>query len=309
MEGELTDHAVQRYEQEQPNAIAVRTMDDIKRLSLIFVESGMFKADKNATSAQKMYQAGVKIIAGVEFGIQPFAAMRGINIINGNAEMSANLMAAKVKGHPKYDYRVEKWDHDGCTLVFYEVPHPASKFDDWYRLGESSFTKDDAVRARLNGDNWQKFARNMYFARAMSNGVRIHCPDVFYGAPVYSEGEISGEFEATPQQTGSTPESPADSPVEAIEDEKEGAMEPMDELTTEPTRPALTSYLTQPQRKRIIALLGDLGINDKPTRVEILSNILEREIESTNQLSKQDANTVIDELTLLVQDQQEKEAS
>ncbi|WOI85960.1 hypothetical protein [Rhodococcus qingshengii] len=205
-EKELTDEtlnaqAVERYEADNTSAIAIRSLDDISRISKIFIQSGMFKGDKGINQAQQVYQAGVKIIAGVEFGIQPFAAMRGINIIKGNAEMSANLMAAKVKKHPKYDYRVKQWDRDGCVLEFFEIPHPGALRKDWELLGTSSFDAEDAKIAGLaGGDNWRKFARNMYFARAMSNGVRIYTPDVFYGAPVYVEGEISGEFEETPTE-------------------------------------------------------------------------------------------------------------
>lgn len=197
--------ALERYNFDSGSSLAVRSLDDIKRISTIFIGSGMFKGDKNATQAQQIYQAGVKIIAGVEFGIQPFAAMRGINIIKGNAEMSANLMAAKVKKHPKYDYRVKQWDREGCVLQFYELPFPNAPRDQWDLLGESSFDQEDAKTAGLaGGENWRKFARNMYFARAMSNGVRIYCPDVFYGAPVYVEGEISGEFEDS-KQTETSP--------------------------------------------------------------------------------------------------------
>lgn len=193
----ISDTAVERYNEDAgSSAIAVRSLDDIKRLSTIFIGSGMFKGDRSLSQAQQIYQAGVKIIAGVEFGIQPFAAMRGINIINGNAEMSANLMAAKVKKHPKYDYRVKSWDNDGCVIEFFEIMRPGDPRDKWDSLGESSFTQEDAERAQLaGGQNWRKFARNMFFARAMSNGVRIYTPDVFYGAPVYVEGEISGDFE------------------------------------------------------------------------------------------------------------------
>lgn len=194
--------SIERYNAESgDSAIAVRSLDDISRISKIFINSGMFKGDKSISQAQQVYQAGVKIIAGVEFGIQPFAAMRGINIINGNAEMSANLMAAKVKKHPKYDYRVKQWDKNGCTLTFFEIPYPGAPREKWDELGDSSFDHDDAVTAQLaGGQNWKKFARNMYFARAMSNGVRIFTPDVFYGAPVYVEGEISGEFDEKPEE-------------------------------------------------------------------------------------------------------------
>lgn len=216
----LDEHAVGRYEADNSSAIAVRSLDDVKRLSLIFIGSGMFASDNGGMSEeQQMYQAGVKIIAGVEFGIQPFAAMRGINLIKGKAEMSANLMAAKVKAHPKYDYTVEQLDRDGCRLIFWEIPYPRAPRSEWAKLGPSDFNAEDARLAGLstgkNADTWRKFARNMYFARAISNGVRIYTPDVFYGAPVYVEGEISGEFEAQPQESAkeAEPETPAPTPT------------------------------------------------------------------------------------------------
>lgn len=298
----LSHEAIERYDATQPSAISVKSLDDIRRISMIFVESGMFKADRNLDAKTKMYQAGVKIIAGVEFGIQPFAAMRGINIINGNAEMSANLMAAKVKSHPKYEYRVAKWDQDECVIEFYELPYAGAKRDEWDKLGESSFSKDDAVRARLNGDNWQKFARNMYFARAMSNGVRIYCPDIFYGAPVYVEGEIAGEFaESTnteqavieEQDTGTVTAEEASTPdpieAELVVDDTERPSEQEQPL-------ARIEYITEAQRRRLMALLKDAGVTTKPERNELVSNIIMRDIESTNELTKDEASRVIEEL-------------
>ncbi len=202
------------------NAIAVRSLDDISRISKIFIQSGMFKGDRGISQAQQVYQAGVKIIAGVEFGIQPFAAMRGINIINGNAEMSANLMAAKVKKHPKYDYRVTYWENDGCVIDFYEIPYPGAPRQEWDKLGESSFKKADAEAAGLmSNPTWRKFPRNMYFARAMSNGVRVYTPDVFYGAPVYVEGEISGEFDKPEHHDEPVVDEPSTGDQEPVEGE------------------------------------------------------------------------------------------
>lgn len=247
MEQEQIDNgALERYNSQESNSLAVRSLDDIKRISTIFIGSGMFKGDKSATQAQQIYQAGVKIIAGVEFGIQPFAAMRGINIIKGNAEMSANLMAAKVKKHPKYDYRVKQWDRDGCVLEFYELPYAGAPRSDWDLLGESSFDQEDAKTAGLaGGENWRKFARNMYFARAMSNGVRIYTPDVFYGAPVYVEGEISGDFKDAPAVTDEAPkETAAPERVEPAEAE------------------IVTDEFTEEQYKEIDDLAAQLGYSD-----------------------------------------------
>ena len=69
-------------------------------------------------------------------------------------------------------------------------------------IGRSRFDKADATKAGTQ--NVDKFARNMLFARAISNGVKWYCPDVFstavytpeeLGIQVDGEGEIAGIVE------------------------------------------------------------------------------------------------------------------
>ena len=62
-------------------------------------------------------------------------------------------------------------------------------------IGTSAFSIDDAKKAGLAGDNWRKYPRNMLFARAMSNGVKWYCPNVF-GGPVYSPDELGATIDA-----------------------------------------------------------------------------------------------------------------
>lgn len=72
-------------------------------------------------------------------------------------------------------------------------------------LGVSEFTIEEARQAELTSrPPWRKYPRAMLFARAMSQGVRTYCPDVF-GTAVYTPEELdapvneSGELiEATP---------------------------------------------------------------------------------------------------------------
>jgi hypothetical protein len=66
-------------------------------------------------------------------------------------------------------------------------------------IGVSSFTMEDAKRAGLSGgDNWKKYPRNMLFARAMSNGAKWYCPDVF-GGPVYTPDELEPRAKFDPE--------------------------------------------------------------------------------------------------------------
>src|SRR5574339_232881 len=53
-------------------------------------------------------------------------------------------------------------------------------------IGNYTFTIEDAKKAGTK--NLDKFPRNMLFARAISNGVKWFCPDVFAG-PVYTPEE------------------------------------------------------------------------------------------------------------------------
>ena len=146
-------------------------MSDIMSMGKAFQESGMFPDIKSAA------QAIVKIQAGQEIGITPFAAMTGIHIIQGRPTIGAGLIASKVKGSGKYDYKVKEMNDKVCALDFYQGKD---------LLGTSSFTIDDARKAGTK--NIDKYAKNMLFARAISNGVKWFCPDVFSG-PVYTPEE------------------------------------------------------------------------------------------------------------------------
>jgi len=132
--------------------------------------------------AKQEAQAVVKILAGRELGFGPVASMTGINIIKGKVSLSANLMAAAVKRNG-YNYRVTAHDAEHCSIEF---------FENGQSVGVSSFSMDDAKQAGLLGGNWAKFPRNMLFARAMSNGAKWFCADIF-GGPVYTPDELGAD--------------------------------------------------------------------------------------------------------------------
>jgi hypothetical protein len=159
------------------NQLAVRPKASITELMSVadaFHKSGLFTDVKDAA------QAMVKIMAGEEFGIEPFSAMSGIHIIKGKPSIGSGLMASSVKASGKYNYVVKRLDNESCILHFYE----SGKFS-----GESKFTIQDAKTAETQ--NLHKFPRNMLFARAISNGIRWFAPDVFR-QPVYTPEELNG---------------------------------------------------------------------------------------------------------------------
>jgi hypothetical protein len=147
-------------------------ISELMNLAKAFAESGMFADTKSAA------QAIVKIQAGQEIGIPPFAAMTGIHIIQGKPTIGAGLIASRLKGSGKYDYRVVEASEKVCSIDFYQGNT---------KIGNSTFTIEDARKALTK--NIDKFPKNMLFARAISNGVKWYCPDIFSG-PVYVPEEI-----------------------------------------------------------------------------------------------------------------------
>lgn len=150
-------------------------IEEITSIAKAFAESGMFPDTKQAA------QAIVKIQAGQEIGIAPFAAMTGIHIIQGKPTIGAGIIASKVKSSGKYDYKVIAMTDVLCSLDFFQGKD---------KIGNSSFTIDEAKKAGTK--NLDRFPKNMLFARAISNGVKWFCPDVFSG-PVYTPEEMNVE--------------------------------------------------------------------------------------------------------------------
>lgn len=158
---------------------ALEVKDDMSlgELGNVFVKSGFFQDTREAS------QAVVKILAGRELGFGPMAAMTGVYIVKGRVSLSANLMAAALKRSGKYNYRVLEHTDQACEIAFFEQGQ---------EIGRSRFTVADAKKAGTQ--NMDRYPRNMLFARAMSNGVKWYCADVF-GGPVYTPEEMGAKVD------------------------------------------------------------------------------------------------------------------
>ena len=162
---------------EQQSQYQIVPFETVMSMGRVFAESGYF------TDAKEQAQAVVKMLAGQEMGVGPFASMSGIHIIKGKPEVGAHLLAGIIKRSGKYDFRVQQPPKpDEVSIEFFEQDG-----DKWASIGISTFTAEDAKRAGTG--NMPKYPRNMLFARALSNGQKWYCPDVSL-APLYSRGEI-----------------------------------------------------------------------------------------------------------------------
>lgn len=154
-------------------------LSDVMTLGSVFKSSGYFK------DVREQSQAVVKILYGQELGFSPVVSMMGIHIIEGKPALSSNLMGAMVKRSVKYNYKVDVLTDTECVLSFTEGGQP---------VGVSTFDMADASRAGVNraGSGWSKYPRNMLFARALSNGVKLYCPELS-ACPIYVPEELGAE--------------------------------------------------------------------------------------------------------------------
>lgn len=240
------------------------TVVDLQRMGALLASSGYFR------DARDMAQAAVKIQAGAELGIPPVAAMSSIYIVEGKPTLSAVLMGALVKRSGRYNYRVTEHTNDRCSIVFLE---------DKEQIGVSTFTYEDAQSAGVTRNpTWQKYRRNMLFARAMSNGCRWYCPDVF-GGPIYTPEEL-GEQRVNADGEVQVVEAPKpQAPIpDAVVEEKTST--PPATVAVEPTegglREAIGKELTrlklegEDRKRTVVEVLGY-----RPLTVDDLAIVLE----------------------------------
>lgn len=162
------------------NELQISSIDDVMRMASIAMKSNYF-------GFKSPEEAAIKIMYGLELGLPAFQAMQNITVIQGKPTMGANLVASLIKRSGRYNYTIPSWDEDHCTILFTESGKT---------VGESTFTIEDAKRAGLlrGGGNWDKFPRAMLFARAITQGARAYCADVFV-APAYDPEELAPEAE------------------------------------------------------------------------------------------------------------------
>lgn len=199
--------------------------------------------------------AGV-LIMGAGLDLTAYEALSGLWPRDGKLNLNANLMASRIKSHPRYTYRVRENSDERCTIDFIErqtgevIGTTTYSFADAERAGLTEYYDRKSGR-KSPQPAWTKFRRQMLFARALSEGYRTHCPDALAGA-VYVESH--GQLEAEGDGMLRTPPEPAtvapQRPVPPRAAEPEPPAEP---ARPEPTPPARTPEPEPATTPRIVS--------------------------------------------------------
>ena len=276
------------------------TLQETMSLGEVLAKSGYF------TDAEGQAQAVVKVLAGREMGFGPIASMTGVYIVKGKPTIGANLLGAAIKGSGRYDYRVIELTDGRAEIAFFQGSE---------EIGRSVFTMEDASKAALTNKPgpWKQYPRNMLFSRAMSNGARWYCPDVYGGVTPYTPEEMGVEVDQegdvidvtpTPAQPEPVP-APKKAPVPTVPDPflKATPADALDDTPTISSPPELIAAV-QPLEyykhgKHMLATynkvkgsdLKNWPLNDLPFYADALETLANY----ANEQRAQEAQTVVSE--------------
>ena len=255
------------------------------------------------------------ILTGGELGLQPMRALAWIALIQGKPAMLAEGQRAMIlaEGH-------EIWFEESTTTRAICAGRRRGE----ERVGRITWTMDDAKRANLSGKPpWRAYPAEMLRARASAALARAMFPDVLGGLAAVEELDSDTDDNgAAPPAALPTP--PADVPPAAAAPKTRRraraatptptAAEPAaaPEPAQEPARPALPPTpppddqpdpepgdappATDAMRRKIFALMRDLGIADRQERLDVTAAAIGRTIESSTALTMTDADLLIREL-------------
>jgi hypothetical protein len=243
----MENTGIQKYESIENN-LQKFSFNENKEIANYFIKSGLFSDIKSDA------QAVVKILAGQELGLMPFQSMFGIDIILGKAALKPELMAGLLKKSGHYNYRVLETTGEKCIIDFYENGQV---------IGQTIYTIGDATKMQLSGkDNYKKQPKVMLFYRAMSQGIKMFCPDLFL-CPVYNTFDFP-ELE-----------------------NKEISVSPIEETNKQIND--ITNKISTAQRKRLFAISKEKGITHEEVKEFILK---EFNLNSTNDLTPSNYDVV-----------------
>lgn len=287
--GNVQDAAVHRLTEWAQSADAAYQVAE--RLSQSAFVPAQFKG--------KAVELTAAILAGIEVGLSPMAAMRSFDIIQGTAAPRAITLRAIVQSH-------------GHEMVLVESNSSRCKMrgkrrgsDQWQ---EVVWSMDRARDLGLAGkDGWKKQPAAMLIARATSELARLIASDAILGIG-YSAEEINdgGSYEQTvadetaaPTSTGtrrmgrpktSAPEpSQADTP-DSVADPSSGDV-PGSGAELPSDSPLLTN--TTKFGKAFYARMAERKFESDQARLEYVVETIGRYVESTKEISEDEARKVM----------------
>lgn len=220
------------------------------------------------------------ILAGIEVGLSPMAAMRSFDIIQGQAAPRAITLRAVVQSY-------------GHEMVLVESTNSRCRMkgrrkgsDEWQTV---TWTMDRAKDLGLIAkDNWKKQPGAMLVARATSELARLIASDAILGIG-YSSEEVAdgGPHDAQIVAETTTPAAPTG--TRKMSRRKPAAEDGTPERDEEGQRAAMFATFGESTKAGLIS-------DDRSERLAYCANVVGHDVESSSVLTWDEISAVIDSL-------------
>lgn len=254
------------------------------------------------------------ILAGAEVGLTPMAAIKSFDIIEGVAAPRALTLRAIVQsmGH---QVLLEESTATRCIVRARRRGEAEWQTVTWTldRATQLGIVTRPTKSGRPN--QWKTQPQSMLVARATAEAARLIAADAILGIG-YAAEEISDGIETTVPSAEAKPATksrrmslpkPA-KPPQVVTDDTQTEMSPDTEESAkaraasagesrgaQPPQPP-AGFITSAQRAKMLALFRGLGIEDRAERLRISTAIVNREVGTANELTKDEASALIDTL-------------
>lgn len=219
------------------------------------------------------------ILAGIEVGLSPMSAMRSFDIISGQAAPRAITLRAVVQSHGHEMVLIES------TATRCRMKGRRKGSSEWQNV---AWTIERAKDLGLTGkDNWKKQPAAMLVARATSELARLIASDAILGIG-YSSEEVADGGAFDEQVAAETT-----APVPAPSTRKMSRRKP--KAAAEDGAPVRDE---EGQKAAMFAAFNDAGFerDDRQGRLDFCMGVINREIESSNDLTWEERSLILDAL-------------
>lgn len=232
-------------------------------------------------------EGAAAILRGQSLGLDPMQSLAAFYVVNGNVGMAAETMVALLISHGH-----SVWTEDSSDEAVTVAGHRRGS----ERVQKVTITIDQAKRAgwATGQNNYSKTPSDMLYARAATRLCRRVAPDSLRGIPSIEDAADLPPIEAT-ATVGARPVTIASlTAPAAVRSAEPVSAQP----ATEPdgwVEPG-EQKLSGPQSKKLHTLLGLTGRSVREVGLDYLSGLLGRDITTSKDLTRREANVAIDDL-------------
>ena len=233
----------------------------------------------------KPEEATAAILLGDELGLSPISALRSVYVIHGTPSIYAKTAVALVQAHGHEVWTESQTDRE-------VIMGGRRKGSD--RAETATWTIDRAKRAGYTSNaKYQSSPQEMLWAKAASEICKKIASDVLAGVP-YTVEDLELEQPEPSRTVARKTVQRAPKPV-APEPEFDEPPAPAQE-PVKATAERGEAVITDAQSRALHAALRDAGLSDRDAGLAYISQVIEREVDTTKALTKREASFVIDKL-------------